>query len=251
MKSFLMSANKNALYTIIFMLFFIQGCGTDYVKSPVDDLITKLEKVPKFTIILNDMDAEGTFFKTYKHQYKILKQYDSIPKEEITPWTEVSEEFFWKHENDLGMEIAAKSADGKIVKAVAPPGFSNYVGNPKYGNWVTGAGGTSVWEFFGYYAFMNTIFNMSSYRVGRGWYDDYNNNYRYRKPYYGPMDGGVSKYGTYSKTTYDTKPPTFLDKVAKIKQKGTSFNDRVAKKVTRSGDKNNYNFRSRGGGFGK
>ncbi len=234
-------------------LVFLQGCGKEYTKTPVDEQITKLnaEKVPMFSIILNDMDVDGIFFKDYKHKYQIIRQYDSVKiKEQVTDWIEVSEEFFWENENYLGMEIASKGKDGKIVKSASPAGYNNYVGNPQYGHWVNGSGG-SFWQFYGQYMFLSSMLNLASGSIYRGDYDDFNRNYRYRKPYYGKDLGGGSKYGTYGSYTSKTRPATFNEKLGKIKSGSQSFKEKVNNKVSRSTGRGTPNVRSRGGFGGK
>lgn len=241
------------IFLATLMLLFLAGCGKEYKKPPVDDLITKLnnEKVPMYSIILSDMDVDGTFFKDYKHKYQIIKQFDSIKiKDETTDWIEISEEVFWENENYLGMEIASKGADGKVSKAIAPAGYNNYVGNPKYGNWVNSGSG-SFWQFYGQYMFLSSMMNLASGSVFRGEYDDYNRNYRNRKPYYGPMSGGSYKYGTYGSYTTKTKPASFGEKISKIKSGSQSFKEKVNNKVSRSVGRGTPNVRSRGGSGGK
>ena len=236
--------------------------GREWTKSPVDQLIRDLDKEKTFTIILYDMDVEGSFSKDYKHQYKIITDKNSQPVEEITGWKKVTEKFFFQNENNLGMELASKDSTGKVHKEVAPAGFSNYVGNPQYGQWV-GSGTSSFWQFYGQYAFMSAMFNMFD-RPRYGYYNDYYSNYRYKnRPYYGPKTNGKSYYGTYGKHTEKARPNFFKRKVDKIKQSKRSFTDRVKNRVRRSSSsstrtsrsssryRSSSSFRSRGGGFGK
>jgi hypothetical protein len=239
------------LFAFVAFLIGLSSCGGDsrFEKTPVDMMIKEMTNVPKFTIMLYDMDVEGTFAKTYKHQYRIIKEKDSLPVEEITGWYEVSEDFFQRHQNDMGMEIASKK-DGKITKNVAPPGYSNYVGNQQYGQWVQ-KNGTSFWEFYGQYAFMSSMFNMFSYPVRRSYYDDYYGNYyRSGRPYYGPKTSGGHYYGTYSNYTQKSRPNSTW-----YSTKNQSFRDKVRNRVSRSSRSgsryNGSGYRSRGGGFGK
>lgn len=247
----------------ILLISLIVSCssGRDFKKSPVDQFIRDLDKEKTFTIVLYDLDVEGSFFKTYKHQYKIITEPNGEPKEEISDWFEVTKEFFFKHENDLGMELASKDSAGKVHKQVSPAGFSNYVGNPKYGQWVQGSGG-SFWEFYGKYALISSMFNMFD-RPRYGYYNDYNRNYRYNRPYYGPKSSGSSYYGTYGKHTQKSRPNFYNRKASKIRNSTRSFRDRVRNKVSRSTSRSSTrksrsssryrssSFRSRGGGFGK
>ena len=129
--------------TFLFLLgaALITACGSsrEYRKTPVDELIKTMDKEKDFTIILYDMDVEGSWSPDYKHKYKIITNEqvnDSTvkPKERTTDWMPVDENFFEMHANDMGMEIASKT-DGKVQKQTAPPGYSNYVGNQRYGSW--------------------------------------------------------------------------------------------------------------------
>ena len=206
------------------------GSSKEYVKSPVDDLIKKMDNKKDFTIILYDMDSEGSWSPTYKHKYKVItnKQVNDStfePQEEITDWQEVDENFFDVHVNDMGMEIAAKT-DGKVTKQTAPPGYSNYVGNDKYGQWRQDNNGNSFWEFYGRYAFMSNMIGLFAGPVYRTGYNDYHRNYRGSRPYYGTS---TAKYGTFSAASKKANP-SFHQKVAS----NSSFKSKVNKSVSRS-----------------
>lgn len=206
------------------------SCSDDFKKTPVDALILKMNKEKDFTIILHDMDVEGSWSKTYKHKYKIVtneKVNDTTfkPKEKVTDWMLVDENFFDIHAGDLGMEIAAKT-DGKVSKQTAPPGYSNYVGNSRYGNWQTGSGG-SFWAFYGQYAFMSSMMGLHSGPVYRTGYNDYRSNYRgTSRPYRGK---GGSQYGTFSSASKKSNPG-FHQRVAN----NSSFKSRVNNGISNS-----------------
>lgn len=195
------------------------------------------------------MTVEGSFSKSYQHQYKVIFSEGDDVKEEMTTWLEVPEKFFWDNENNAGMELVSKSEDGKLSKQASPAGYNNYVGNEKYGRWVNRSGG-SFWEFYGQYAFMSSMFNLFSPIPHRGYYD-YRDNYRYSRPYYGGT-GSNRTYGTYGKNMKKSRP-SFQSRMNSIKQKSSSFRDRVRNRVNRSSSRYNSksSFRSRGGGFGK
>lgn len=247
------------LFFVLTPLYFNCGGGEEFKKSPVDELIKEMNAEPTFTIILFDMDVEGNFSKVYRHQYQIITEKDSIPQTKTTEWYEVSKSFFEKHIDDMGMEIASKTADGKVNKGVAPPGYSNYVGNPQYGQWQTGADGTSFWEFYGKYAMISSLFNLMTYPVYRNSWYDYRDNYYGRSAYYGPTtSSGQRMYGTGSaytgttntNSTWNTKASnsSFRDKVRNRVSK-SSGSDRVSRSSTRSSSGSSY--RSRSSGFGK
>ncbi|WP_020529542.1 hypothetical protein [Flexithrix dorotheae] len=200
------------LYFAIGLIFFITSCSSsgDFHKSPIDELIKKMDSEKNFTIILYDMDVEGAFLSdTYKHQYKIIKEKaDSTqtPYEEITDWYIVDENTFARYENDMGMEVASKN-DGVVTKQTAPPGYSRYVGNEKYGHWQTNSSGQSFWSFYGQYAFMSSMMGLMAGPVYRTSYYDYRDNYRGVRPYYGGVtSAGTTRYGTLSDVSRKQNP---------------------------------------------
>lgn len=237
---------------ILLFLFLLCSCkSNDFQKNPVDVMIRDMTDVPIYAIMLHDMDVEGTFFKEYKHQYRILKQdkEGEKPEEVVTDWHKVSEDFFNQHVNDMGMELAAKGEDGKVTKAVSPPGYNNYVGNSKYGHWTQGAGGNSFWAFYGQYAFLSSMLNMATFPVRRSYYNDYTDYRRTGRPYYGPVvSNGRRAYGTGSAYTTAAKPNTRWRQSTSSRQFRSS-----GQRTSRSGSRygSGGSFRSRGGGFGK
>ncbi|MEL7004105.1 MAG: hypothetical protein AAFN93_15405 [Bacteroidota bacterium] len=238
------------LHIIAFIIIatVLSSCGgKEFTKQPIDLIIKDMPTDRVFSIILHDMDAEGSFFKTYRHQYKVIQEKEKgKPEEEITGWYEVSKETFQRYGDDMGMEVASRGEDGKLIKSVSPPGYNNYVGNPRYGQWEN-RGGTSFWAFYGQYAFMSSMFNMLSYPVRRSYYDDYRSNYYGRgRSYYGPTVGGSPYYGTYSKYNTSSRPNS------RWSQNTNSFRNRVNSRTSRSGSRySSSSSRSRGGGFGK
>ncbi|MCF8372488.1 MAG: hypothetical protein K9H64_12740 [Bacteroidales bacterium] len=238
------------------MLFMVSCGGKEFVKNPVDTLIRDMNSESVFSIILYDMEVEGNFSKTYKHQYQIITEKDSIPQEKLTDWYPVSKDFFTYHENNMGMEIASKGRDGKVDKTVSPAGYSNYVGNPQYGNWVQRDGG-SFWEFYGKYAMLSSVFHMMTYPARMSYYNDYRSNYYGRgRSYYGPTTGGRSTYGTYSDYNTKTKPnsrftrsSSFKNKVNSRVQRSTSSSSKTSSSKT-SRSSNRYSGSSRSRSFG-
>ncbi|BDC99078.1 hypothetical protein [Persicobacter psychrovividus] len=239
-------------------MVLLSACGSSHrYKTPLDELVKRLDKYPNFTIILYDMDADGTFFTTYKQQYKVVIEEDGVPKSEITPWAEVSQRTFHQYEDAMGMEIAAKK-EGKLNKSVVPAGYSNYVGNSQYGHWVD-RGGSSFWEFYGRYAFMSSMFNLMSHPIRRSYYNDYYSNYRSRgRDYYGPVNpsSGRSYYGTYAdKNTRSnskwSKSSAFKSRVQSRSSRSSSRSSKSSGWGSRSRSSSSSSYRSRGGGFGK
>ena len=246
----------STLGLLALMLFMVSCGGKEFVKSPVDTLIKDMNSEPVFSIILYDMEVEGNFSKSYKHQYQIITEKDSIPQDKLTDWYPVGKDFFTYHENNMGMEIASKGRDGKVNKGASPAGYSNYVGNAQYGQWKQRDGG-SFWEFYGKYAMLSSVFHMMAYPARMSHYNDYRGNYYGRgRSYYGPTAGGRSTYGTYSDYNSKTKPnsrytrsSTFKNKVNSRVQRSTSSTKKTSSSRT-SRSSNRYSGSSRSRSFG-
>ncbi|GAA4822272.1 hypothetical protein GCM10023331_03280 [Algivirga pacifica] len=185
------------------------GCSSEpeFTKLPLDEIVKQKGRTQDYTIVLDDMDLEENLFSSdhYKHRYKVITMEkaagDTIatPKEHLTDWYDVPRAYFDNHVNDMGMELATMT-DGKLSKQVGPAGYSQFVGNPQYGQWKTGSNGSSFWEFYGKYAMMRSLFAWTFYQpVYRSYYNDYS---RYRstgRPYYGTTSTSAPrKYGTFS-----------------------------------------------------
>lgn len=238
----------------ILFIFLLASCGSsrEFQRNPVDDLIRDMHQEPNFSIILFDMDVEGNFSKTYKHQYAIIKlDKDSIPHEVKTDWKNVSEDFFFQHENNMGMSIASKTQDGKVSKIASPPGYENYVGNERYGEWRSNGSGGSFWAFYGQYAFLSSMLGMNNRPIYRSDYRDYNRNYRGRTAYYGSKDrNGNPRYGTNSTHNRTSRPDFFQRRANKSGfKRSNSRNSRTSRNGSRYRSRSSS--RSRGGGFGK
>ena len=239
---------KNALSILLVaaLAVSLSSCGgSKYKKSPVDEIVRDLPRDKPFSIILYDMDTEGSFFSTYKHQYQIIQEDESGKvTEDITDWMEVGEREFNAHIDNMGMEIVARDSTGALTKEVAPPGYNNYVGNPRYGHWQS-SGGSSFWAFYGQYAFMSSMFRMATYPVHRSYYNDWNGNYRGTgRAYYGPT-GSSRYYGTGSGYSRTNNPNSSWN------SRSQSFRDKVRSRTSRSSSRCGRTSRSRSGGFGK
>ncbi len=231
---------------------FLLGCGSNsFQKSPLDEIVRDLPTDEVYSIVLHDMNVEGNFFEKYYHQYRIIRDRGNGDiNEVITEWHEVSPDEFEQYVNDMGMEIAARDSTGQLTKSVAPPGYNNYVGNPKYGHWQN-SGGSSFWAFYGQYAFLSSMFRMGSYPVSRGYYNDWDRNYRGSgRRYYGPTTtSGGRYYGTGSAYSRTNNPNSSWSRNT------SSFKRRVSNRTSRSfGSRTSRSYgssRSRSGGFGK
>ncbi|NJN27568.1 MAG: hypothetical protein HC819_17130 [Cyclobacteriaceae bacterium] len=247
---------------VVLFIFFValvyacsRTCESDYsepIKSPVDELMRDMGDAATFSIVLNDMNTEGSIFKEYFHQYKIIKEDgQGNISEKITDWLPVDEAFFEANLQNMGMEIAAKGSDGKITKGVSPPGYGAYVGNEKYGQWKERDGG-SFWEFYGKYALMSSMFNMMAFPARRSYYDDYRGGYYGTgRSYYGPKAGdGSNTYGTNSKynTTTNKSSKWSSNSANNTFKTGVRTNTPQSSK---SGSRYSNFSRSRSGGYGK
>jgi len=248
------------LTVITLLLIAISSCGggkEKFVKNPVDDIVRDMPAERVFSILLYDMNVEGNFFEDYYHKYRIIEEKTAgEPEERLTDWVPVSESQFKQHVDDMGMELVSRGEDGKVIKDVSPPGYNNYVGNEKYGQWTQRNGG-SFWEFYGKYALMSSMFRMVAYPVNRSYYNDYRGNYYGRgRSYYGPTAGGSSYYGTnsnYTRTTrsnstWSNNRSSFKNRVNSRTSRSSSSTSRTSRSSSRYGSSSS---RSRGGGFGK
>lgn len=240
--------------------------------SPLNLLVKKLKDEKNFSIILYDMDTKNPDSSNpeYYHQYQVVTEQPDTVIAKVTEWHQVSPTLFNKHINDLGMEIISKK-DGILHQQASPAGYTNYVGNERYGHWVQRDGG-SFWEFYGKYAFMSSMFHMLTYPARRAYWDDYHGNYyRSGRSYYGPT--GRTVYGTTSyantssgkKSTWSSKPTSFKSKVrsqvsrsssspsSRSYNSSSSYGSGNKTKTSRSSSRSSSgsSYRSRGGGFGK
>ena len=239
-------------FYVLSIVLLLSACrSNDFQKSPVDNMIRDMTNTPVYSIILYDMNQEGTFFPEYQHQYRILKGKEGeVPEEEITDWVPVSEDFFNQNIDNMGMEIAAKSADGEVSKTASPPGYNNYVGNPQYGQWQQGSSGQSFWAFYGQYALLSSLFNLGGFPARRAYYDDYRTSRRAGRPYYGPTVGtGQRAYGTNSRYTTTTRPNSTW-RQSPSSRAFRSSGQRTSRASSRYGS-GSSSTRARGGGFGK
>lgn len=235
-----------------------QTSSSSWQKSPVDKLIVALSDENNYSIILQDMDSENG---AYKHQYRIVVEHPDTVLTKETQWESVTDQFFSKNIENLGMEIAARK-DGKLSKVASPAGFNHYVGNEKYGRWQE-SNGSSFWSFYGRYAFMSSMFNMMAYPARRSYYNDYSRGYYGSKPYYGPSGNtyGTRQYTSSTKgksSKWGAKPSTFRSSVRSQVTKSAAASSAAAasraasaKRARSSSRYSSSSSRSRSGGFGK
>jgi hypothetical protein len=247
------------IFLIAIVAVLLASCGGNsykYEKSPVDKLLVAKSGLANFSISLSDMDYDEPADK-YKHQYKIIYQPNDMPDTLLiqkTDWYVVSPTFFKAHENDLGMALVTVK-NFVAEKQVSPPGYSDYVGNEKYGRWENRSSGGGFWQFYGQYMFMSTMFRMAS-PVRYSHYGDYRTHRSSGSTYYGRSANGSTRYGTNSASAKSS---------TKWGSKSSSFKQRVSSKVSRSASRakrsrlssrnstrrGSTTRRSYGGGYGK
>ena len=218
---------------MILAVTFLHGCGGQ--RLPVELIKKDLRDVPSYSIILEDMDEKGTFFKNFYHKYNILAE----DKAYRTDWMKVPEDYYRRNENFLGMTLLSKKG-GQFDTSAGPPGY-NYVGDERYGKWQKDSSGSSFWEFYGKYALISHFLGGS--RIYRNDYSTYRDYRSQGRPYYGQN----KQYGTNGRVTKSQKPNFYSRRAAKVRASKTSFAQRVNQRTGRV----RSSYRSRGFSGGK
>ncbi len=243
---------RTRLVAVLTMICALLAAGCQAPPAdPLREVSRGLERYPRYSIILSDMDVSGTFFKTYKHRYKVLfgkagnegtGGAETVAEEGLTfdrrelQWTEVDRKFYQQHEPHLGMVLLSKGEDGKVEEAAYPPGYQ-YVGNSRYGTWRTDRRGNSFWEFYGKYALFSHLMG-SSRPIYRNDYDSYRDYRRRRQPYF-----GGNAYGTRGTVTRTSNPTFYQRQQARQQTKNQRFSQRAKSRTSSA--------RSRSSGRGK
>ena len=66
--------NIHLSFSLLLIIILMSCSSKEFVKNPVDVLVRDLPSDAVFSIVLYDMGVEGTFAKTYKHQYQIVTE---------------------------------------------------------------------------------------------------------------------------------------------------------------------------------
>ncbi|MBI3142978.1 MAG: DUF4178 domain-containing protein [Bacteroidetes bacterium] len=240
------------LFGLAFIVMAATRCGSPAQVNlqqtpPIQSIAEQYGTHENFSIILHDMDEQPTGWSTqYRHKYMVVatKSAESEPEISYSDWVEVDRDYYREHQDNLGMELMAKNQEG-VQTVAAPPGYSSYVGDERYGEWQTSSSGETFWSFYGKYMMFSTVFDLVTRPIYRGYYDNYRGAYYGRNPYYGTDGRGGSIYGTNSTYTQAQKPDFF----ERRQQRSRSFDSRSSRGSSRySGGSS---FRSRSGGFGK
>jgi hypothetical protein len=223
--------NSNVFKYIVAFVLLI-GCGQ---RDPVVEMQKTLASAPDYTIILDDMQAEGSFFTKYYHKYRVLQG----KREMQTDWVEVEEDVYRKYEPFLGMSLVSKSETEGVNASPHPPGY-HHVGSATHGYW----GGGGFWVWYGQYAMMRSLLGGGMGRnIYRNDYDSYRNTSRQGRPYYGQN----RDYGTNGSVTKQTRPGFFKRRQAAQQRRQSSFAQKAKSRVGRG----RTGFGGRSGGFGK
>lgn len=118
-------------------------CSSNQIKTdPIGQLVKENDAAPQFTILLYDTEKTGVFSKEYKHKYRLIKKENGRVVAKDTKWFPIGSSYYNQHENNVGMEVAAKDTVGRVKRVVGPPGYTNYIGQAKYGYWTSGINDT-------------------------------------------------------------------------------------------------------------
>ncbi|MBF0274492.1 MAG: hypothetical protein HQK84_04580 [Nitrospinae bacterium] len=220
------------------LLLLVSSCS-DQADNPLLELQRIYKDKPSYIIVLEDMKEEGNFFTEYFQKYKVAAGEDVA----ITNWAPVSEEFYKKYENFLGMTIWGKDKNGNAITTSAPPVYQ-YVGDEKYGQWKQDSSGNSFWEFYGKYAMLMNVMNFAGNMIYMNNYRNYTNSIASGRPYYGAQ----RQYGTAGSFTKRSKPNFFKRRQMRMSKSG--FSNKFAR-ASSLGRSKSSGFRSRSFGFGK
>ena len=268
---------KRLLVLLVVISGIISSTSTKpkYVKSPLDEIITKYLNEQNYSVILADMDYKESEDKYY-HKYRIIieKSNPNLSAEELndslavasdieytdTDWNVVSPIIFEEYQGDLGMTILSKK-NGVLNRNSSPAGYDNYVGNSRYGRWETQSNGSSFWAFYGRYRLFSDLFYGPRYYARSDW-NRYDRGYRNTSSYYGTNNSYGTKSQKNTHTSWSRKPQSFKDKVgSRVKQSSSALKSRgytssksysKTNKTSRNSSRySKSSSRSRSGGFGK
>lgn len=204
----------------ILTAFICYGCGRP--RPPLEEIRKDLKGLPNYSVILDDMKEEGTFFKDYFHKYRIVTAEKTVSMD----WRKVPEDYFRRYLPFLGMTIWVKK-DGKEGGSVGPPGYE-YVGDKRYGKWNTDSSGRSFWVFYGQYRLFSDL--LGGGPLYRRHYNSYDNYRRNNRPYYGPN----KEYGTNGSVTKRQKPNFYARRMSAERARKSSFSQRVKQRTGRT-----------------
>lgn len=230
----------------------------------LDQLASKLDKIPEYSVILADMNSKGLFTQDYFHRYQIATverkkdQPDAPPavKQNATDWVRVSQQTYEKYKDSLGMTILSKSQDGTLDKTPQPPAYK-LIGDSRFGRWEKDSQGNQIWQWLATAMIASQFLD----RMGGAYgpqggpppvryrdYENYRSSTSRGQPYYGRSDSqGRPEYGTRGTVTEKSSPGFFDRQQARMAERKESFAGKVESRMGRSAAPSS---RPSGGGFG-
>ncbi|TQV88521.1 CHAD domain-containing protein [Aliikangiella coralliicola] len=119
------------------------------------------------------------------------------------------------------VKSVSREIEKSVNKSESYGAGSQLVGNPQYGNWITGSNGMSFWEWYGMYALFSNLADGRRYSYGR---------WSQSRPYSYYSDYGRHRY---TKPSTRVKQQNLQTKTAKsFRQQGKRFTSPYAKKRT-------------------
>ncbi len=224
------------LFVFISISVLLSGCtGGSTGNLPIEKIKQSLKNQPTYSIILDDMKYEGSFFKTYYHKYLVVQPDGSWR----TGWLKVPEKYYKQNQKMLGMAILTKK-DGKFETIPAPPGYG-FVGDTRYGRWTRDSTGGSFWEFYGKYAFFSSLFGGWYHPIRMSDYRTYNQYRTFNRPFF----GSKHEFGSTGQIAKRKRPGFYARRMSR--SGSGSFSSRLRSRIGRT----RMGFRGRAGGFGK
>lgn len=200
------------MLAVFFLIFFLPfTCSdNDVAADPILEILNANPDAP-LTVLLLDMNTEGVLFKDYKHRYRVITEEGGRPTAKDTKWYDVSSSYFWQNENNMGMEVAARKVGETSKRVVAPPGYTNYIGNSQYGYWTNGepqqvegvhprtSPAIDFWTFLPQYITLRQLLDLPAGKIYEQEHKEYRRYYSSGYAYYGPIvTSGRRRYGTYN-----------------------------------------------------
>lgn len=208
------------------------GCSSP--PDPLSNLERQFANYPEYSVLLEDADTSGTFFKTNHHRYKVITgQEDSATGEmaystQVTDWYPVEKDLNAKLLPLLGMVVLSKTAEG-VSRTPFPPGYQ-YVGNSRYGNWRTDSEGREYWDYHPRYS---SVW-LPLYPIYRTDWSGYRTARSSNRPYYGRTPTGSSLYGRDGSVTKTTHRSFFERQQTRQAARKSGFAEKASRRVGRS-----------------
>lgn len=133
-------------------------------------IIKEFDANKEFTLILRDMDYKSS---QHYHKYEYVADTSDLIVSSETAWYEVTPTFFRQHVDHLGLQMVHKNGGTKSYGA-SPPGFSQFVGNEKYGRWADNYG-EDEWTYNADYENLNPVLTDGFSTPTRKVYDTWKN----------------------------------------------------------------------------